>query len=421
MPSLLTAIVVSACLGALVGLIRQWSDQRSNPTETDFGGVRTYTFWAMLGCVGAYASDLTSPALLAVIFVIVGAQQIVAKLRATAGPHPGGTTFASTLLTLLTGGLVFWDELPAAALVAATTMVLLGSKQPLHAWTRSFTRDDVRATLQFAAITGVILPLVPHRDIGPYEAFNPFSTWMMVVLISGLSFAGYIAMRILGAGAGIAATSLLGGIASSTATTLAFTRRSREDPALSDTYALAVVIACTVMLPRVIVATAVIDRDFALTLVLPFAILAAPGVLYAAWFWLRRPPPARSKTKLDLSRLRNPLDLKTAIKFAVLYAIIAFLVKAAPQLGLAESLLPLSFVSGLTDMDAISLSMARNGAGENAPAGLATQAVVLAAIANTLLKAGFAISLGSPALRLRVALVLGATALTGAAWLLLAN
>ncbi len=421
MPPFLTAIVVSACLGALVGLIRQWREQTDNPDETDFIGVRTSAFWAMLGCVSAHVSDLTSPIFLAVLFLIVGAQQIAARLNNTPARGSGGTSFASTLLTVLTGSLVFWDELPAAALVAATTMVFLGSKQPLHAWTRSFTRDDVRATLQFAAITGVILPLVPHRDIGPYEAFNLFSTWMMVVLISGLSFAGYIAMRLLGANAGITATALLGGLASSTATTLAFTRRSREEPTLSNTYALAVVIACTVMLPRVILAVAVINRGLALTLILPFAIIAAPGLLYAAWFWLRRQPPARSNTKLDLSRLRNPLDLKTAIKFAVLYALIAFLVKAAPQLGLAQSILPLSFVSGLTDMDAISLSMARNGAGENAPAGLATQAIVLAAIANTLLKAGFAIALGSPALRARVALILGATAITGAAWLIFAR
>lgn len=414
MSSLLIAIVASACLGALVGLIRQWSDQKRTATEVDFGGVRTYSFWAMLGCVGSHASDLTSPALLAVIFGVVGGQQIVAKFHSAPGTGPGGTTFASTLLTLLAGCLVFWNELPAAVLVAATTMVLLGIKQPLHDWTRTFTKHDVRGTLQFAAITGVILPLVPNRDMGPFEAFNPFSTWLMVVLISGLSFAGYIAMRLLGAGAGILATSLLGGVASSTASTLAFTRRSREEPALSEPYALAVVVACTVMLPRVVVATGVINRDLAFSLVAPFAIMAAPGVLYAAWIWWARRPTASGG---DLARLRNPLDLKTAVKFAVLYALIAFLVKAAPQLGLTHSLLPLSFVSGLTDMDAISLSMARNGPGEGQPFALATQAVVLAAIANTLLKAGLAISLGSPGLRLRVALVLGATAAGGAAWL----
>lgn len=410
MPPLLIAIVASACLGALVGLIRQWSDQAAKTAEVDFGGVRTFTFWAMLGCVGAFASRQTSPLLLAVLFLLVGAQQIVAKFNVPPGVRPGGTTFASTLLTVLCGSLVFWKQLPAAVLVAATTMVLVGSKQPLHAWTRAFTKRDIRGTLQFVAITGVILPLVPNRDMGPYDAFNPFSTWMMVVLISGLGFAGYIAMRMLGAGAGITATSLLGGLASSTASTLAFSRRSREESGLAEHYALAVVIACTVMLPRVVVATAVINRGFALKLILPLAIMAIPGVLYAGFVWWRRRPGQVQGAPVQL---RNPLGLSTAIKFAVLYAVIAFLVKAAPELGFTRGLLPLAFVSGLTDMDAISLSMAQTSG--ITPQELAVKAVVLAAVSNTLLKAGLAISIGSAAIRLRIALVLGLTAAAGVA------
>jgi uncharacterized membrane protein (DUF4010 family) len=416
MPSLLTAIVVSACLGALVGLIRQWSDQATKGDEIDFGGVRTYTFWGMLGCVGALASDQSSPLLLAVVFAVVGAQQIVAKYHAASAAQPGGTTFASTLLTVLAGSLVYWGEVAAAVVVAATTMVMLGSKQKLHAWTRAFTRHDVRATLQFVAITGVILPLVPHRDLGPFGAFNPFSTWMMVVLISGLGFGGYIAMRILGPGTGIIASSLLGGLASSTASTLAFSRRSREEPERSAQYALAVIVACTVMLPRVLVAIAFVNPDFAVQLTPPFAVMALPGTVYAVWMgWLRHSDEPQGA----LSRLKNPLGLRTAIKFGLLYALIAFLVKAAPQLGLAGRILPLSFVSGLTDMDAISLSIAQGpGAGE-ATASVALHAVIVAAIANTLLKAGFAVTLGSAGVRLRILLVLGLTAAAGglALWL----
>lgn len=409
MPPLLTAIVVSACLGALVGLIRQWSDQTEKTSEVDLGGVRTFTFLAMLGCVGAFASQQTSTVLLAVVLLLVGAQQIAARTLAAVAVRPGGTTFASALLTVLAGSLVYWNELPAAVLLAATTMVLVGSKQSLHAWTRAFTKDDIRGTLQFVAITGVILPLVPNRDMGPFLGFNPFATWMMVVLISGLGFAGYIAMRMLGASAGILATSLLGGLASSTASTLAFTRRSREEPGAAEHYALAVVVACTVMLPRVAVASAIINPDFAVTLIAPFAIMAAPGIAYALWVWWQRRP---GKTQGEMVQLRNPLGLITAIKFAVLYAVIALLVKAAPQFGLAHSLLPLSFVSGLTDMDAITLSIARNLGGET-PWRVATQAVILAAVSNTLLKAGLAVALGSPGLRTRVALVLGCTMLAG--------
>jgi len=420
MPSLLTAIVVSASFGALVGLIRQWSDQKTSPTETDFGGVRTYTFWAMLGCLGAFASQLTSPFLLAAIFLVVGAQQIAAKLYTpNTNGRPGGTTFASTLLTMLTGGLVFWDELPAAALVAATTMVLLGSKQPLHAWTRSFTRNDVRATLQFVAITGVILPLVPNRDFGPYAAFNPYNTWLMVVLISGVGFAGYIAVRLLGSGAGLLLASVLGGVASSTATTLTFARRSKEEPAHSLDYSMAVVTASTVMLPRTLAIVAVISPALAKALILPLAITALPGIAFIAWWWLARRRESQVADNDNSPMLSNPLNLSTAIKFALLYAAIAFAVKVLAESGHTGGTLPLSFVSGLTDMAAIALSMARHAASDSLQLPLATHAVVLAAIANSLLKAGLAIGLGAPRLRKLSALVLGLTALAGVVWLLL--
>lgn len=411
MPPLLAPIVASAGLGALIGLIRQWSDQSAPGGALDLAGVRTYTFWSMLGCLGAFLGDTYSPALLPVVVVLVGAHQIVALSQVPLPKPPGGTTFASMLLTLCVGALVFWHHYQAAVLVAATTMLLLGLKQPLHAWTRTFKVDDIRAMLQFAAITGVILPLVPNRDFGPFAAFNPYSIWLMVVLISGLGFIGYIAVRVLGERAGILLTSLLGGIASSTASTLAFSRRSREAPALSAHFSLAVVIACSVMLPRVLIATSVLDRELSAALLLPFGLMLLPAVLYGAWRTFTRQTGTEPH---ETPKLANPLSLKTAVKFALLYAVIGFLVKAATQLDLLQhGLLPLSFVSGLTDMDAISLSMAKSHANAAVPLTLAARAVIVAAIANSLLKAGFALSLGSPALKREVALVLGATAVAG--------
>jgi uncharacterized membrane protein (DUF4010 family) len=376
------SLVVSACLGALVGLIRQWSAQTEHKDAVDLGGVRTYTFWAILGCLGAALSPPEMPVMLIVVLALVGSHQLL-SVRRTQGQLTGSTTFASALLTIMIGALVYWDQRQIAIVVAGTTMVMLGLKQPLHSWTRAFKPEDIRATLQFVAITGVILPLVPNRNFGPYDAFNPFSTWMMVVLISGLGFVGYIAMRLLGTRAGIILTSLFGGIASSTATTLAFTRRSKESPAMAEHYAMAVVIACSVMLPRVALTVWVLNPEL--------------GV-----------------TPVDAPQITNPLSLMTAVKFALLYALIGFLVKAALQFDLLHSgLLPLSFVSGLTDMDAIALSMADNVTSLSLTAELAAKAVVVAAVGNSLLKAGLAISLGAPKLRRDIAIVLGFTALAG--------
>lgn len=417
MPPLLVPIVVSACLGALVGLIRQWSDQTAPEGAVDLGGVRTYSLWAMLGCVGAMLTPQATPALLVAIVVIVGVHQVVAMAKMPAPYRPGGTTFASALLTVLAGALVYWGQRQAAALIAATVMVLLGLKQPLHAWTRKFTSDDIRATLQFVAITGVILPLVPNRSFGPYDAFDPYTIWLLVVLISGLGFLGYVAMRSLGAGAGILVTSLFGGLASSTATTLAFSRRSKEEPLLSEHYAMAVVIACSAMLVRVTLAVSVLNLELGLSLVAPFALMALPGALYGAWLWFRRHPGMGT---VSAPVIGNPLNLKIAVKFALLYGLIGFLVKAITHLQLLHSgLLPLSFLSGLTDMDAISLSMAGGQTNGSVPLHLAMQAVLIAATANSLIKAGFAVCLGSPVLRRQISLVLGLTAVAGVAgcWL----
>lgn len=417
MPSLLAPIILSACLGALVGLIRQWSEQAAHDSGVDLGGVRTYSFWAMLGCLGAGLSDTATPALLAVIVALVGTHQIVSIARSPATNRPGGTTFASVLLTVLVGALVAWGHQRAAALVAATVMVMLAIKQPLHAWTRRFTTDDIRATLQFVAVTGVILPLVPDRNFGPFDAFNPYKTWMLVVLMSGIGFLGYLAMRLLGAGAGILVTSLFGGLASSTATTLAFSRRSKEDPGLSTHYAMAVVIACSAMLARVTVAVSVLNLEFGLKLIAPFALMALPGAVYGLWLWFRTHP---GKGDTPAPAITNPLSLKTVVKFALLYTLIGFLVKAFTGLGLQHhGLLPLSFFSGMTDMDAISLSMAGGEASGSVPARLALQAVLVAAASNSLVKGGFAVTLGSDVLKRQIPVVLGLTAAAGIAgcWL----
>lgn len=417
MPDSLGPIVVSACLGALIGLIRQWSEQvEAGENAPDFGGMRTHTLWALLGCVAAFASSDQTPLALPVVLAAVTVQLIVFRVPSPQGERAAGsTTLAGALLTVMVGALVAWDNIQSAALVAAIAMVILGSKQPIHAVLNRFTLQDIRATLQFVAITGVILPLVPDRDMGPFGGFNPYSTWLLVVLISGVGFAGYVAMRLLGAQAGLLLTSVLGGIASSTASTLAFSRRSKEVAALAEHCAFAVIVACTVMLPRVIVIVGVVNRELAWALVRPFLIMAVPAFGYGVWFAVRQRAAGPRRKKVESPKIGNPLSLYTAIKFGALYALIGFLVKAATQLDWQGSLLPLSFVSGLTDMDAIALSMAESRNANRVAPLLATQAVTLAAVANSVLKGGLAAALGSPVLRRHTAIVLGLTALAGLA------
>lgn len=411
MHPLMISLIASAGLGAMIGLIRQWNEQAEKPGNSDFAGVRTFTLWSLLGCAAAYISEEYSPAVLPVVLVVVGAHFILARRDAKA-PSPGGTTtFVASLLTVLVGALVFWQQHQEAILLSALMVVLIGLKNPIHAWTRAFTEDDIRATLQFVAITGVILPLVPDQAYGPFGGFNPHSVWMMVVLISGVGFAGYVLMRLLDARAGIVLTSLLGGIASSTATTLAFSRRSREDPAHSESYAMAVAIACTVMLARMLVILSLINRQLTVHLLLPFGLMALPGIVCAAVFWWRQQGKRKAS---DQPVIGNPLSLMTAIKFALIYAAISFLVKAAEQSGhLQDGLLPIAFVSGLSDLDAIALSIAENLNAHEVATTLAVKAIILAAIANSALKAGLTVAFGSPALRWRVIILMTGTIACG--------
>lgn len=414
---LLSHVLVSACLGALIGLIRQWSDQRTETGSVDFGGVRTYSLWALLGCLAAFVSEHYIPAALPVAMALVGAHLVITHIKDASGKYPGGTSFAAAMLTCLIGALVNWEHTQSAIVVAALTMVMLGVKQPVHSWTLRFTDADIRATLQFVAITGVILPLVPDRAMGPYNAFNPYSTWLMVVLIAGVGFLGYVLMRLLGTKSGIAATGLLGGLASSTATTLAFSKRSKANPELSADYAFAIVLACTTMYARLAVMVGFIDPQLIVTLLVPTLVMAAPGVLYSGWLWFFKRSAAAPE--VHPPAIANPLSLKTSIQFAALYAIAAFLIKLVTSLGWLDAVLPLAFLSGLTSVDAMSLLMANNRVEGTTTMQLAAQAVILASLANTFAKGVIAIVCGSRALAVRIAIALGlmSAASIAALWL----
>ncbi len=414
MPEPAESLILSASLGALIGLIRQWESQQGTERDQEFAGLRTFSLFAMVGCLAAYADEhhtrgvlVTCLAALALLFALL-------HFTRREGGSAGYTTPGAALVTFLVGALVTWGERQGAVLAAALTLLLLGLKQPIHQWTRAFTSQDVRSVLQFVAITGVILPLVPNRSFGPYAAFNPWSTWMMVVLISGLGFLGYLLVRVLGSRAGITVSGLVGGLASSTATTLAFSRRSREDPANAANYSLAVLLACNVMLLRVLAVAAALSPSLARQAVVPLAIMLVPGLLYAVSRWLaRQPVPERVET----SGLSNPLSLTIAIKFALLYAAVKFLVKAASGLDLSQGILVVSAIAGLTDVDAVTLSMADGTRDGTLAPVLATRAVVIGCLSNTVVKAALAASLGSPELRRRVLSVLGATTVAGLAGL----
>ena len=270
--------------------------------------------------------------------------------------------------------------------------------------------------LQFAAITGVILPLVPNENWGPFEALNPHSIWMMVVLVSGASFGGYVAVRIFGQSMGMALTGVLGGVASSTATTMAMSRQSRSEPSLAPDCGLAIVLACTVMLWRVtLLATAVHPAIF--PELFPWILwMSIPGFLFCGWRLWRH---GKGRGEGEQAVYRNPLGFRDSLQFGALYALILFAVKASDHYFGGVGLSVVSAVSGLMDLDAIALSLSQM-AEQRQSVVLAIQGILIATVANTLLKAGVVLVYGDKALRKTVLVVLALTAVmgTGAAfWL----
>ena len=420
MPDLLKALLVSASLGALLGLERQWSGQRENPAADTLAGARTFALWAALGTLCAWFAEQHQAGFFLAGFAGMNVFLALFLYRRAAHDRDIGlTTGAVGLATYLLGGLVWHGQSKAAVVVTVTMVVLLASKEWLHGLSRKFSRADVYQALQFAAVTGIVLPLVPDHPYGPYGAFNPFKIWLMVVLVSGLGFAGYVAVRIFGEDRGIAMTGLLGGLASSTATTLAMSRQSRAWPETGRVCALAVVLACSVMLGRVALLVGVVSPPLLMRAAPGLILTALPGLLFAAWSWRHflRPPGSPLSSP---SEVRNPLSLRMALQFAILYALVVLLVRWAQTGFGGAGLYAASFFSGLTDLDAISLSLAQMQKSGSVTAEQAVRALLVAAGANSLLKAGMAVALGGPSMRRTVVLVLGATTAcaAGAAWLL---
>lgn len=395
-------------LGVLLGLERE----RTKVPERSFAGVRTFALVALAGALAAYFQQtLALPWLALAVFGAVVALVVVSYAVTAKLGEVGITTEVSALIAFLLGWLCLLGQVPLAAELGVATALTLALKDWLHRLAKRIEPADVEATLKFAIVTLIILPLVPNEEFGPapLDVINPYKIWLMVVLISGLNFASYLLVKVLGAEHGIGLTGLLGGMVSSTAVSLGFAQRSRQQPDQSPALALGILLAWAVMFARVLVLVAVIDRPLAARLAVVIGGLAIVNLLICLVLWRQ----ARSTgDSAHVTAGENPFELGQAVQFGLLFGVVTLAAKAA-QVYLGETGLYLAgAVAGLTDVDAISLSMANLAARD--PAGLAPAArtIVIAIGANTLLKAGVAASLGAPELR---RLILPATALLLAA------
>jgi uncharacterized membrane protein (DUF4010 family) len=284
-----------------------------------------------------------------------------------------------------------------AASLGVATGAVLSLRDQLHSLAKRISTQDVEATLKFAIIALIVLPLVPDRTFGPppLDALNPFRICLMIVLISGVDFASYVLVKIVGPEHGMGWSGILGGLVSSTALTLGFARRSRTDPAASAPLAMGILLAWTVMFVRVIVIVSVVALPLLPRLALGLGIPCAAALVLAGWMW-------RRTHKLQVGQVEagsNPFELGQAIRFGLVFAVVVFAAKAAQVYLGTTGLYATGALAGTTDVDAISLSMANLVQREPDNSAIAARTIEIAVLSNTLVKGGMTFVLGSPALR----------------------
>lgn len=383
---------IALALGLMIGIERE----REHPAA--FAGIRTFPLITLLGCTGALLNDHFAPWSFALTLVILAAFVIASYIQTSTAGAPGITTEIASVLGFLYGALVWWQMTELAAALAVVTVLLLATKEPLEQLSRRIGPQDVAAALQFGIITLIVLPILPDRTFGPLDVLNPRDIWLMVVLIAGINLVGYVLIKLLGSRQGIGLAGLLGGLVSSTATTLSFSQHSREEPRLSPELALGIVLASTIMFIRVLAVTFTINTSLGQVLLAPIASAGAVGFIgCGALLFSQRRKISSSEEKEQITA-DNPFELWRAIQFGLLFGLVIFISKAAQEFFGTAGVYISSAAAGLTDVDAITLSLS-NLAGETISDTVAARGITLAALANTGVKAFIASSAGAPALR----------------------
>lgn len=403
-------------VGLLIGLERGWSE-RLRAEGSRVAGLRTFGLIGLFGGVSATLRGEFGAAVLVAGLIglaVLGAVSYREWVRAS-GSLSATSTIAA-LLTYVLGALAASGAPALAVGVAVVAAVLLNLKPTLHRWLRLIEHRELSAALQMLVLSVVVLPLLPDRGFGPYEALNPYRMWWAVVLVSGLSLGGDIAMRFSGPQRGLIWTGLLGGLASSTAATLALSRRVRQAPAHVDAAVAGTLAACGVMFIRMTVIVLTLQPALGTSLTAP--LLVPGGVLLALSVlqWRRRepaPPGAVASPETPAADEPAPFDLGVALGFGAFLGLMAVLTRLVHDLYGALGLYGLAALSGLADVDAILISITRMHAGD----GVATTAIVLAvglAVgSNMLAKAGIAWVIGGAAMGRRVLAGYGVAALAG--------
>ena len=399
-------------IGLVIGLERGWQ-LRGLADGTRVAGLRTFALIGLLGGVtGQIAETMAAPV------VAVGLAGLALLLAlgywrfGRSRQSLGITTEVAALLTFLLGVLASAGQPLLAVAGGVVSAVLLGFKPRLHALVKQIDAPELRAILQLPLPSAVILPLLPNSGYGPWDVLNPRQLWLMVVLISAIGFVGHFAVRLVGAQRGVMLTGLFAGLASSTALTLTLSRAAREQPAFSRVFAAAVVLASTTMFPRLLVLVGAISPALLPRILMPVGVITVAGIIaslaLALYAKQGRTPPSQAP-------MQKPFALATALRFALLLALVMVAAEALRRYAGDVGVYSVAFISGLTDVDAITLSILQMVERELAP-NVAEQAILIAALANTTVKMGLAVVIARGRMGWLVGAGLGLVIVTGLLW-----
>lgn len=383
-------------LGLLVGLEREWV--QAKPL-----GVRTFGIVALFGGLCALLVDETGPIVIAAGLVTLG---IILWTGVRREDLKGMTTLAAAPAVFLVGAASVAGYRLEAVVVAGALTLVLHWKESLHQLVERLGAHDLEIIARFVLISLVILPVLPDRAYGPYAAFNPFQTWFLVVLIVAINLAGYLAVRLLGPRTGTWLEGVLGGLISSTATTFRYAALSRARTSAGSAAALVVLIASVVVYARMVLEVVVVAPALVWSILWPA--LAFSGLMLAMIWAIRTRSPGDQRSPALESE--NPAGLKVALSFAALYVALRHGVAIADEHLGEQAIYAVAMLSGLMEIDALTLSVSRlHAAGEISNA-TAWRAMFLASLSNLAFKVGVASFLGAPAMRRRL-LAAGAVAL----------
>lgn len=387
--SVTVKLAIALALGAIIGMERGWQS-RDIPEGMRVVGFRSFCFAGLFGGLSAILAGKLGIIVLGIALLSFGTLAIVSYgLTSQHTKDFGITTELAFLMTFMLGALAASGFEGEAVAVAVTTAALLGFKQELHKSLARLDRPELVATLQLLSIAAVALPLLPDRDLGPWNALNPRAIGFLVLLIAAISYIGYFTMKLLGSRVGLLATAILGGLVSSTAVTLSFSQMAKRGQGSVAILGAGISLAAGTMAIRILIAVGVVNPVLLSALVIPISLLAIVPLVAAGAI-------AFGKTSTDSAtpvELPNPIELGSALMYGVVFSVLFVLIRAIEANFGQAGIYLLSAISGITDVDAVSLSLAQATL-KGLPIWVGATGITIAAMVNTLVKAAIATSIG---------------------------